>query len=142
MQIIHRILIYIFPGIIILFEWLLLSVSNTNVSPAIGPSLASGALGLLVPLTTPKIKNSDLSEEEKKKITSKGYSIVRHTDTSYSSFCLLILLIFLLMWAYIASISVTGNIPKILGYNWRWDVIIGASSYVIAASLAEFKESF
>jgi hypothetical protein len=142
MHVVHRLLVYIFPGILFAFEWLLLTISNINVALAIGPSLAAGALGLLLPLTTPKIKDSVLSDDAMEILRKDGYILVKQRDTLFSSFYLFLLLIFLALWAYVAIISVTGKIPVLMNKDWRWDLIIGAVSYVVAAALAEVKESF
>ena len=107
MPIVHRVLIYLFPGILLAFEWLLLSLGNTNVAPAIGTSLASGALGLLVPLTTTKVSKANIPEDVLKKLRELNQLPVAVTDRSFSSFCLIMLLAFLAIWAYLAKLSVT-----------------------------------
>lgn len=142
MPIVHRVLIYLFPGILLAFEWLLLSLGNTNVAPAIGTSLASGALGLLVPLTTTKVSKANIPEDVLKKLRELNQLPVAVTDRSFSSFCLIMLLAFLAIWAYLAKLSVTHLNPGFFGMPWRWDVIIGATTYVVAAALSEVKEKF
>jgi hypothetical protein len=122
----HRLLVYIFPFILIAIEMAMRYALGTNTAAFIGPTLASAAAALLVHAVSVKGNPSDTQERI-------------NFNELISGLAILLLLIFIAAWVWVLLLAESHDRTR-LGLLDRpaW---IGLSCYVIAIVVSELKES-
>jgi hypothetical protein len=94
----QRVLIYLFPFILALMEWLLRHGIQVNSAEFLAPTIASAALGLLIPLTGIKNRTFALDETTRRQIESLKAVIVPKRERLMINVVWIIILLSLALW--------------------------------------------
>jgi hypothetical protein len=126
----HSIIVFGFPLFLVTFEWIFRSIANVDTFGFVGPTLAAAAISFIVPLT--KLKEGTIEVDGKEWIT------VSKNDTSFVYFTWLMLLIGLLSWFWVCTLSLKSTSNTIMDFPTH--VIVGAIMYIISIALSAIKE--
>ncbi|HCH2593676.1 TPA: hypothetical protein RUZ08_003489 [Vibrio cholerae] len=126
----HSIIVFGFPMILVTFEWLLRSIASVDTFGFVGPTLAAAAISFVVPLT--KLKEEVLEADGKEWIK------VSKNDSRFVYFVWLVLLIGLLSWFWVCTLSINASGQSIADFPTH--VVVGATMYVVSIGLCAIKE--
>lgn len=126
----HYIIVFGFPMILVSFEWLLRSIASVDTFGFVGPTLAAAAISFIVPLT--KLK------EESFEADGKQWIKVSKRDSRYVNFVWLMLLLGLLSWFWVCTLSISASGQSIADFPTH--VVVGATMYVFSIALCAVKE--
>ncbi|MEL6116267.1 hypothetical protein P0Y67_13695 [Photobacterium sp. SP02] len=127
----HSIIVFGFPMILVAFEWLLRSIANIDTFGFVGPTLAAAAISFVVPLT--KLK------EELLEADGKEWIKVSKRDSRFVYFVWLMLLIGLLSWFWVCTLSINSSGQSIADFPTH--VVVGSIMYVVSIGLCAIKEA-
>ena len=126
----HSIIVFGFPMILVTFEWLLRSIASVDTFGFVGPTLAAAAISFTVPLT--KLK------EEKIVVEGKEWVKVSKNDTRFVYFVWLMLLLGLLSWFWVCTLSINSTSQTVMDFPTH--VVAGAIMYAVSIAVCAIKE--
>ncbi len=126
----HSIIVFGFPLFLVTFEWIFRTIANVDTFGFVGPTLAAAAISFIVPLT--KLKEGTIEVDGREWIT------VSKNDTRFVNFTWLMLLIGLLSWFWVCTLSLNSTSKTVMDFPTH--VIAGAIMYVISIALCAIKE--
>lgn len=121
---------YLFPLILLLFEWGLRAALKVDTSSFFGPTLAAAALSFLIPLTKPV--------EYQGGWAGRRVLMTSRFDASFVSLTWVLILLGLFAWASACYFSLTT--PTSLALGFPTHTTIGGIAYVISLVMTSLKE--
>lgn len=136
---IRRIVVYGFPLIFVLAEYLLRNVFHSDARGFIAPTLASVGIGQLFPLIALKDRTSLLPAKARQAL--KGKRLVSNADKFVTDIAWILIFLFTFLWSVLLYLSINNAAnpadPVLLGYK---TVDFGLVTYFVGVILAEVKE--
>ncbi|MCP4373229.1 MAG: hypothetical protein GY797_34760 [Deltaproteobacteria bacterium] len=105
-----KILIYGFPVILMIIEFILRASLALDTQIFIGPTLASVGIGFVIPLVAPKEKNFGLTDKKIKEYQTKGIVLRSTRDETFIHFVLILIFVFTISW--MSSLYLSSQFPK------------------------------
>ena len=143
MSALYRILLYAFPFLLILVEWIIRSTAEKrDVRDFLAPSIAAAALPLLIPLLEPKDAQAELIDPELVKRIPANHTLRSKSDERVIGVTLFALGIGFVVWALILRSSIVGDVPLGLPselYGFRTPILASGVLYFMAAMMTEVK---
>lgn len=127
----HTVLSYVFPLLLLVFEWGLRIVLKQDASGFFGPTLAAAALTCLIPLTKPVEKSYGV-------IRSRGVVVTTRFDSNFIIITWLLVIVCLFAWAAACYFSLVTPEDRILGLSTH--STIGGAAYATSLLMTSLKE--
>jgi hypothetical protein len=128
---VHAIVVYVFPFILLLFEWGLRTVIGVDASGFMGPTLAAAALSCLLPLTKP---TSMVTQT----VQARKVVLIVAAEVNFIAGTWLLILIELFVWSGTCYLSLTH--PDRLLWAIPLHTLVGAAAYVLSLLMIIAKE--
>ncbi|WP_041674949.1 hypothetical protein [Ramlibacter tataouinensis] len=135
----YRLLAYLIPFILIAIEYGLRFALKTDTAGFVGPTLATAAVGLLVPALALKSRSAALSPEFQQELIKLKATVRSSTDERLAALSLLLLLIFIAAWVWTLILAERNDAVTIFYFDRP--VFIGLSCYMVSVVVAELKEA-
>ncbi len=135
----HFILIGAFPLIQLVYEWALRIALHVDSTSFIGPTLATAALGFLLPLTRPlEYANRPLAQLGDGATASRPTLTITVADANFITIVWLLIILSLLVWQVVCGISVLA--PELKTLCLPTHAAVGGTVYLISLFITFFKE--
>lgn len=135
----YRFLAYAMPFILVAIETCLRTALNTDTSGFVGPTLATAAVGVLLPSLAPKSKSSALSQELQAELQKLKVSVRSKADERMIVIALLFLFLFIAAWVWALVLAERKVAHLFLGFDAP--IWIGFICYFAGIIIAEIKEA-
>jgi hypothetical protein len=135
---IRRIIVYGFPFVFVLAEYVLRLLQHSEPGAFMGPTLASVGIGQLLPLVTLKDRTFMMSKSQRKDLA--GYTLVTKADETVVQMAWMFILLFTLLWVVLLYVSFQRPPDAndvLFGHGTFY---YGLATYFIAVILSEVKD--
>jgi hypothetical protein len=136
---IHSILVYGFPCIIILLEWILRKALQMDAYGFIGPTLAGMGIGITLPLTRPENKLMRLHSSTQKVLEREGLVAFSLREWRWTEAAWLTVFGLLGGWCLCFYLSATGGQS---GQSLHWSTGMGIINYLVAVVFSISKKAW
>ncbi|MHC8327494.1 hypothetical protein [Pseudomonas sp. LB1P83] len=127
------------PFILLTIEYCLKSALNTDTLDFVGPTLATAAVGLLIPCLSPKSRPSALSPDIVAELKRLKVSPRSNVDDAFVVIAILLILCFISAWTF--SLVLVGKKTPFLILGYDAPIWIGFACYFAGVVIAEIKEA-
>jgi len=127
------------PFILVAIETCLRTALNTDTSGFVGPTLATAAVGVLLPSLAPKSRSSSLSPELQVELQNLKVSVRSKIDETMIVVSLLFLFSFIAAWVWALVLAERKVSHIFLGFDAP--IWIGFVCYFAGIIIAEIKEA-
>ena len=135
----HTLLIWAFPGYLIIIEMIFRGISGLDTTGFIGPAIATAGLSFLLPLTKNKDASDIVSKVTADSVANLGGVIVSRKDLVFVPIVWLLILFGLLIW--FGSCYYSLKTPKVYFISIPMHIVLGAINYITAAICSGIKKA-